>query len=99
MPGAELARAFRRAVSASGLRMLTGYGDPRGAAPLRSALARYLSSERGLIVGADDILVTRGGQMALFLVAGAALRPGEGGAAGGRGAPMGWWPCRAAGGG
>ncbi|QBQ48325.1 PLP-dependent aminotransferase family protein [Brevundimonas naejangsanensis] len=97
MPGAELARAFRRAVSASGLRMLTGYGDPRGAAPLRSALARYLSSERGLIVGADDILVTRGSQMALFLVAGAALRPGEAVAVECPGYPMAWKSFRAAG--
>lgn len=97
MPGAELARAFRRAVSASGLRMLTGYGDPRGAVPLRSALARYLSSERGLMVSAEDILVTRGSQMALFLVASAALRPGEAIAVENPGYPMAWTSFRAAG--
>lgn len=97
MPGVELARAFRRAVSAAGLRMLTGYGDPRGAPPLRSALARYLSSERGLTVDADDILVARGSQMALFLVAGAALKPGEAVAVEDPGYPLAWKAFRAAG--
>ena len=97
MPGLELARAFRRAVSAAGLKMLTGYGDPRGAPPLRSALARYLSSERGLTVDADDILVTRGSQMALFLVAGAALKPGEAVAVEDPGYPLAWKAFRAAG--
>lgn len=97
MPGVELARAFRRAVSAAGLKMLTGYGDSRGAPPLRSALARYLSSERGLTVDADDILITRGSQMALFLVAGAALKPGEAIAVEDPGYPLAWKAFRTAG--
>ena len=36
-----------------------------------------LSSMRGLSVGPDDVLVTRGSQMALTLVARALLRPGD----------------------
>ncbi len=97
MPGVELARAFRRAVSAAGLKRLTGYGDPRGAPPLRSALARYLEAERGLAIDADNLLVTRGSQMALFLVAGAALQPGEAIAVEDPGYPLAWKAFRAAG--
>ncbi|MBK1970305.1 MULTISPECIES: MocR-like pyridoxine biosynthesis transcription factor PdxR [Brevundimonas] len=97
MPGAELARAFRRAVSAAGLRMLTGYGDPRGAPPLRASLARYLTAERGLTAGADDVLVTRGSQMALFLAAGAVLEPGQAIAVEDPGYPLAWQAFRAAG--
>lgn len=96
MPGLELARAFRRSMSAAELRLLPGYGDPRGAPSLRTALARYLSTERGLTVGADDILITRGSQMALFLAA-AVLNPGEGVAVEDPGYPLAWKAFRAAG--
>lgn len=96
MPGLELARAFRRSMTGAELRLLPGYGDPRGAPSLRTALARYLSAERGLTVGADDILVTRGSQMALFLAA-AVLNPGDAIAVEDPGYPLAWKAFRAAG--
>jgi len=96
MPGLELARAFRRSLTGAELKSLPGYGDPRGAPSLRTALARYLSAERGLTVGADDILVTRGSQMALFLAA-AVLNPGDAVAVEDPGYPLAWKAFRAAG--
>ena len=96
MPGLELARAFRRSMTAAELKSLPGYGDPRGAPSLRTALARYLSTERGLTIGADDILVTRGSQMALFLAA-AVLKPGDAVAVEDPGYPLAWKAFRAAG--
>ena len=68
---------------------MPGYGDPRGAPSLRTALARYLSAERGLTVGADNILITRGSQMALFLAA-AVLNPGDAIAVEDPGYPLAW---------
>jgi GntR family transcriptional regulator/MocR family aminotransferase len=75
-PAASLARAYRRAVSALGGQLL-GYGDPRGHERLRAALAGMLNAKRGLAAGADDVLVTRGSQMALSLIGRALVSPGD----------------------
>jgi GntR family transcriptional regulator/MocR family aminotransferase len=75
-PMRALGRAYRRAMAHSGRRLLA-YGDPEGHPALRAALAAMLTSERGLAAGADDVLVTRGSQMALALVARAVLAPGD----------------------
>ncbi|HEY0092796.1 MAG TPA: PLP-dependent aminotransferase family protein, partial [Archangium sp.] len=75
-PAAALARAFRRVLMGRA-RTALSVGDARGDPGLREALAGMLSRTRGLAAGADDVLVTRGSQMALFLVARALLRPGD----------------------
>ena len=97
IPRAELARAFRRALSAPSFLSCAGYGDPRGDAYLRAALADYLIRERGLAVNPADILVTRGSQMALFLVARAVLGAGQAIAVEDPGYPPAWSVFRAAG--
>jgi GntR family transcriptional regulator/MocR family aminotransferase len=76
VPWQPLARAYRRALASQG-RALLGYGDPRGCERLRVALAGMLSATRGLAVTGDGLLVTRGSQMALSLVARALVSPGE----------------------
>ncbi len=68
-----LARAYRRALRRHH-RDALDYGDPRGAKPLRVALAEMLRHQRGLVVDSDDILVTRGSQQALALIALTLLR-------------------------
>jgi GntR family transcriptional regulator/MocR family aminotransferase len=45
-----------------------GYGDPRGADPLREALAEHLGRTRGVVAGAERIVVTCGFQQGLDLV-------------------------------
>jgi GntR family transcriptional regulator / MocR family aminotransferase len=76
VPAAAIARAYRRTLRQSGARLL-GYGDPRGEPRFRAALAAMLAATRGLPVGADDVLVTRGSQMALDLVSRVLLAPGS----------------------
>ena len=76
VPVAELTRAYRRALARHGATLL-GYGDPRGHLRLRTALAQMLTATRGIGVGADDLILTRGSQMALDLVARALLSPGD----------------------
>jgi GntR family transcriptional regulator/MocR family aminotransferase len=75
-PAAALGRAWRRAVR--GGRALLGYAhDGRGEPRLRAALAGLLSAARGLAAQADDLLVVRGSQMSLELVARSLIRPGD----------------------
>ncbi|MEJ7602689.1 MAG: PLP-dependent aminotransferase family protein [Kofleriaceae bacterium] len=71
-----LARAYRRAVSGRG-RALLSYADPRGHARIRGELASMLSHTRGLSATADDVMVTRGSQQAIDLVARTLVSPGD----------------------
>jgi GntR family transcriptional regulator / MocR family aminotransferase len=76
VPATAIGRAYRR-VLARRAGPLLSYGDPEGHPALRAALASMLAATRALPVGADDVFVTRGSQMALSLVARALLRPGD----------------------
>lgn len=76
MPAELLARAYRRALRRHGNALL-GYGDPRGLARLREGVAGWLRARRGLVIGAESLLITRGSQMGLALAALALLRPGD----------------------
>lgn len=77
VPIDALARAYRRAARAYGTSVLGYTDDARGHPRLRAALADMLSKTRGLAVGPDSILVTRGSQMAIDLVARAILARGD----------------------
>jgi GntR family transcriptional regulator/MocR family aminotransferase len=72
-----LGRALRRATRLHGRVLLRYASDPSGHPNLRAALAAMLASSRGLAVGADDVIVTHGSQMALGLAAHALVRPGD----------------------
>jgi GntR family transcriptional regulator/MocR family aminotransferase len=76
LPGEVLARAWRRALKLGGQRLLD-YAGPQGHPRLRAALAQMLSSVRGLATTPDSLLVTRGSQGALDLVARTLVRPGD----------------------
>jgi GntR family transcriptional regulator/MocR family aminotransferase len=70
----SLARAYRRVLRRHGRRLLA-YGDPLGHPSLRRAVAQMLSTSRAVSIGADDVMITRGSQMALYLLARAAITP------------------------
>ena len=53
------------------------YGDPRGAAPLREAIAAWLRRHRGADHDARQIIVTQGTGAALELLARVLVRPGD----------------------
>jgi GntR family transcriptional regulator/MocR family aminotransferase len=96
VPARAIGRAYRRVLALRGAALLA-YGDPEGHPALRAALASMLANTRGLSVGPEDVLVTRGSQMALSLVARALLRPGDGVAVEAFGYRPGWEALRAAG--
>jgi GntR family transcriptional regulator/MocR family aminotransferase len=76
IPARAIGRAYRRVLALRGHDVLA-YGDPEGHPALRAALATMLANTRGLAVTADNVLITRGSQMALTLAARALLRPGD----------------------
>src|SRR5437879_2984761 len=76
VPTAPLARAYRRALRRGGPSLL-GYGDARGHARLRTALGDMLSALRGVAADGESLMVTRGSQLALDLVARTLLKPGD----------------------
>ncbi|MBZ9892398.1 PLP-dependent aminotransferase family protein [Mesorhizobium sp. BR1-1-3] len=53
------------------------YGDPRGRLSLRTAIATYLRTARGVRCDAGQIVLTSGTQQGLDLLVRAALRPGD----------------------
>jgi GntR family transcriptional regulator/MocR family aminotransferase len=77
MPAELVARAYRSSLLAAARRNRLGYGDPRGAAALREAVAAMLRADRGLDCTADNICITRGSQMAIFLAARLLAGPGD----------------------
>jgi GntR family transcriptional regulator/MocR family aminotransferase len=77
-PMEELARSYRRVLRNHRRRSALGYlTDPRGSYALRSALSEMLNANRGIPASTDNICITRGSQMALFLVARTLVRSGD----------------------
>jgi GntR family transcriptional regulator/MocR family aminotransferase len=75
-PGDALARAIRGVLRRRAVEVLS-YGDPEGPLRLRTALAEMVSKTRGVAARAENVLVTRGSQMALDLVARTLVSPGD----------------------
>lgn len=68
-PIAELARAYRQIFNRKARWQLMGYGSELGDWKFRQELSRMLNHNRGLQVAAQQVCVTRGSQMAMYLVA------------------------------
>lgn len=68
LPGTLLARAYRRALDRRAEHVLN-YGDPMGYRALRHEIAQMLRARRALPIHADQVMMTQGSQMALYLLA------------------------------
>ncbi|NJN34936.1 MAG: aminotransferase class I/II-fold pyridoxal phosphate-dependent enzyme, partial [Saprospiraceae bacterium] len=53
------------------------YGDPQGALVLRETWAQHLSETRGLSGTPDNLLLTRGAQMGIYLAAQLLIKKGD----------------------
>lgn len=72
-----IARTWRRVVRRGGHRLLE-YGNPGGHPGLRAGLAELLSTVRGVPAKAEQVVITRGSQMAVDLLARSIIEPGDG---------------------
>ncbi|MCB0630616.1 MAG: GntR family transcriptional regulator, partial [Lewinella sp.] len=68
-PIEELARAHSRNLRRLWDQRQLSYQDALGYVQLRAQLAQELNATRGLNIGPDHIMITRGSQMAIFLAA------------------------------
>jgi GntR family transcriptional regulator / MocR family aminotransferase len=69
IPTMAIAQAYAGAARAAARQRLLGYGDPRGTEQLRQSISKMLNMTRGLNTTPDNICVTRGSQMALYVIA------------------------------
>jgi GntR family transcriptional regulator/MocR family aminotransferase len=69
IPTIAIAQAYASAARAAARQRLLGYGDPRGTEQLRQSISKMLNMTRGLNTSPDNICVTRGSQMALYVIA------------------------------
>lgn len=76
-PLKELSRAYKRIFQRQAKWGLLGYGNERGDLKLREMLAFMLAKDRGLYVDVNNICVTRGSQMAIYLAAKVLVHPGD----------------------
>lgn len=76
VPEQALARAYRRALG-SKRRANLEYQSPGGHPRLRAAVAAMVATTRGIAAEPDNVIVTRGSQMALDLLARLLIRPGD----------------------
>lgn len=77
LPTNALAHAYRTAVQRAARAGGMGYGDPMGSLDLRRSIAEMLTTHRGVMVESENICITRGSQMAIFLASRILLTPGD----------------------
>lgn len=76
-PIAELAGAYRQIFNRKGKWQLMGYAQESGSPDFRNAIVQMLNYKRGMRLSADEIFITRGSQMAMYLTAHCLLQPGD----------------------
>src|SRR6266542_1695015 len=72
-----LMKEYRRLFHTSAIQRLTAFIKPAGSLNLRKAIVQFLSDTRGLNICTQNILMTHGAQMAIFMTARMILKPGS----------------------
>lgn len=76
-PVAELARAYRQLFGRKAKWQMMGYNDERGDPEFRQAIVRMLNHNRGMHVDEGGVCITRGSQMAMYLIAQCLFEKGD----------------------
>ncbi len=66
-PIEEISRVYKNIIKKTYNKKLLTYGPASGNSELRKALVSYLNQTRGLHINTDNILITRGSQMGIYL--------------------------------
>lgn len=76
-PVTELARAYRQIFSIKAKWQMMGYGNEHGDAEFRKMISQMLNHQRGMHIHENEISITRGSQMGMFLTAQTLLNSGD----------------------
>ena len=76
-PMDQLLRAYKELLTERNYKKYIPQSNFAGTPSLREALTRFLTDTRGLTMGPENILVTRGAQMAIYLAAQLVLKKGD----------------------
>ncbi|MFZ4928737.1 PLP-dependent aminotransferase family protein [Chryseobacterium sp. Mn2064] len=76
-PVTELARAYRQIFSIKAKWQMMGYGNEHGETEFRRMISQMLNHQRGMQINENEISITRGSQMAMFLTAQSLLSSGD----------------------
>ncbi|WP_126650816.1 MocR-like pyridoxine biosynthesis transcription factor PdxR [Chryseobacterium aureum] len=76
-PVTELARAYRQIFSIKAKWQMMGYGDEHGDIEFRKMISQMLNHQRGMHIHENEISITRGSQMGMFLTAQSLLTAGD----------------------
>ena len=72
-----LIRNMRRAARHPAYEKYFHYGDAQGTSLLRETLANHLSDTRGIPVSSENLIITRGSQMSMYITSRLLIRPGD----------------------
>ena len=73
----SLLKEYRRLFHRPAMQRITQYGNQAGSPKLRDSIGEFLNDSRGMDLGPENILLSRGGQMAIYLAASLLLKPGS----------------------
>ncbi|QBA21644.1 PLP-dependent aminotransferase family protein [Chryseobacterium indologenes] len=76
-PVTELARAYRQIFGIKAKWQMMGYGSEHGDTEFRKMISQMLNHQRGMHIDENEISITRGSQMGMFLTAQTLLNPGD----------------------
>jgi GntR family transcriptional regulator/MocR family aminotransferase len=76
-PMNDLARAYREIFNRKSRWQIMGYSNELGNVEFRKAIVQMLNFKRGMNVSLDEICITRGSQMAMYLAAHCLLSKGD----------------------
>lgn len=76
-PTEDIARIYRRIAGRTSIYKEMSYGTTYGNEKLRDTLVNYLNKTRGLAITKENILITRGSQMGIYLSAQLLVKKGD----------------------
>ena len=76
-PVEQLMREYKNAFYSGRIEQASMFANPAGSLQLRATLGKYLQESRAIVAGTENILLTRGAQMAIYIAASVLIKPGD----------------------
>src|SRR5215217_1715064 len=77
LPAASMHSQYKRALEYTSLKKMSLGWDLEGSPDFRNALCGFLNQTRGLDIRIENLLTTRGAQMAIYIAASLIIQPGD----------------------